>query len=99
LFGDYNDAKGNLKHTEQLYPPGKAKEIMGMLRNEKIGGKGKLLIPKAIIVNSSGKQIQVEMSAAIIYDEKGNESATMAIYNDFKDKVKVEKELKHTAQY
>jgi PAS domain S-box-containing protein len=96
LFGDYNGEEGKIKHTEQLYPPGKAKEIMRMLRDEKIGGKGKLLIPRTIIVNSHGEEIEVEMSAAIIYDEKGNESATMAIYNDLKDKIKVEKELKMT---
>ncbi len=98
LFGDYNGGEGKIKHTEQLYPPGKAKEIMRMLRDEKIGGKGKLLIPRTTIVNSRGEHIEVEMSAAIIYDEKGNESATMAIYNDLKDKIRVEKELKLTQQ-
>lgn len=94
LFGDYNGQEGKIKHTEQLYPPGKAVEIMKMLRDENIGGPGKLLIPRTTIVNSHGEEIEVEMSAAIIYDEKGNESATMAIYNDLKDKKKIEKELK-----
>jgi len=94
LFGDYNGGEGKIRHTEQLYPPGKAKEIMKMLRNEKVGGQGKLLVPRTTIVNSHGEEIEVEMSAAIIYDDKGNESATMAIYNDLKDKTKVEKELK-----
>jgi len=96
LFGDYNGGEGKIKHTEQLYPPGKAKEIMQMLRNEKIGGKGKLLIPRTTIVNARGHEIEVEMSAAIIYDDTGEESATMAIYNDLKDKIKVERELKFT---
>jgi len=96
LFGDYNGGEGKITHTEQLYPPGKAKEIMKMLRNEKIGGKGKLIIPKTTIVNSRGEEIEVEMSAAIIYDDTGQESATMAIYNDLKDKIKVEKQLKET---
>ncbi len=96
LFGDYNGGEGKLKHTEQLYPPGKAKEIMRTLRDENIGGKGKILIPRTTIVNAHGENIEVEMSAAIIYDEEGNESATMAIYNDLKDKIKVEKELKMT---
>ncbi|WP_299978121.1 ATP-binding protein [Desulfobacula sp.] len=98
LFGDYNGGEGKIKHTEQLYRPGKAKEIMRMLRDEKIGGKGKLLIPRINIVNASGEEIEVEMSAAIIYDEKGNESATMAIYNDLKDKIRVETELKLTQE-
>ncbi len=96
LFGAYNGGEGTITHTEQLYPPGKAKEIMHMLRDEKIGGRGKLIIPRTTIVNARGQEIQVEMSAAIIYDENGNESATMAIYNDLKDKIKVEKQLKLT---
>jgi two-component system, NtrC family, sensor kinase len=96
LFGAYNGGEGAITHTEQLYPPGKAKEIMKMLRDEKIGGKGKLIIPRTTIVNAKGVEIEVEMSAAIIYDEHGNESATMAIYNDLKDKIKVERQLKLT---
>jgi PAS domain S-box-containing protein len=96
LFGDYNGGEGKIKHTEQLYPPGYAKKIMRMLREEKICGRGKLIIPRTIIVNAHGEKIEVEMSAAIIYDEKGNESATMAIYNDLKDKIEVAKELKLT---
>ncbi|HKL00808.1 MAG TPA: ATP-binding protein [Desulfotignum sp.] len=96
LFGAFNGGEGTITHTEQLYPPGKAKEIMRMLRDEKIGGRGKLIIPRTTIVNAKGEEIEVEMSAAIIYDEHGNESATMAIYNDLKDKIRVEKELKMT---
>jgi two-component system, NtrC family, sensor kinase len=96
LFGAHNGGEGTITHTEQLYPPGRAKEIMRMLRDEKIGGRGKLIIPRTTIVNAKGEEIEVEMSAAIIYDEHGNESATMAIYNDLKDKTKVEKQLKLT---
>jgi two-component system, NtrC family, sensor kinase len=96
LFGDYNGGEGKIKHTTQLYPPGQAKEIMRMLRDEKIGGKGRLLIPRTNILNYGGEKIEVQMSAAIIYDEKGNESATMAIYNDLRDRMKIEKELKLT---
>ena len=99
LFGAYNGGEGTITHTEQLYPPGKAKEIMRMLRDEKIGGRGKLIIPRTIIVNAKGEEIEVEMSAAIIYDEHGNESATMAIYNDLKDKIKVERQLKLTQKH
>ncbi len=98
LFGGTFEGRGKLKHTEQLYPPGRAKEIMQMLRNEKIGGKGKLLIPNTTIMNTRGEEIEVEMSAAIIYDEKGNETATMAIYNDLRDKSQIENELKITQQ-
>lgn len=83
-----------ITHSQQLYPPGKAHEIMKMLRDETIGGRGKLLIPRMDIINALGEKVPVEMSAAIIYDENGNESATMAIYNSLKEKIEVEEKLK-----
>ena len=93
LFKIDEDGK-KITHTNQLYPPGKAQEIMQMLKDDSITGRGKLLLPNMNIVNSEGEQIPVEMSAAIIYDEIGNESATMAIYNTLQDKIEVGKELK-----
>lgn len=44
-------------------------------------------------MSASGEEIPVEMSAAIIYDDNDNESATMAIYNDLREKLEIEKKL------
>jgi PAS domain S-box-containing protein len=96
LLGVSAKNESKIRHTEQLYPPGKAKEIMRMLRDERIGGKGKLLIPMTTIINTDGEEIPVEMSAAIVYDDEGNETATMAIYNDLRKKIEVEKRLEET---
>lgn len=94
LFGITENPECQLQYAEQLYPSGKAKEIMRMLRDENMGGKGKLPSTRTTIVSVDGAHIPVEMSAAIIYDEDGNESATMAIYNDLREKLKIEKQLK-----
>lgn len=83
-----------IENAAQLYPPGKAKEIMSMLRNEDMGGKGKLSGIRTSIVAADGEEIPVELSAAIIYDDDDNESATMAIYNDLRKKLEIEKQLK-----
>lgn len=96
LLGVSNKDELKIRHSEQLYPPGKAKEIMRMLRDERIGGKGKLLIPMTTIIKADGEEIPVEMSAAIIYDDEGNETATMAIYNDLRKKIEVERRLEET---
>ncbi len=93
LFGIANRPEHKIINAQQLYPPGKAKEIMRMLRDEKIGGKGKLPSTKTTIVDVDGNEIPVEITAAIIYDEKGNETATMAIYNDLREKLEVERKL------
>jgi PAS domain S-box-containing protein len=79
--------------VEQIYPPGKAREIMKMLRDEKIGGKGKLHSTKITIVNASGEEIPVEFTGAIIYEDD-KEVATMGIYNDLRERLVVEKKLK-----
>ncbi|MFP4451871.1 MAG: ATP-binding protein [Desulfobacterales bacterium] len=83
-----------IERAEQLYPPGKAREIMRMLRDENMGGKGKLSGIRTTIVAVDGEQIPVELSAAIVYDEDDNESATKAIYNDLRKRLEIEKQLK-----
>ncbi len=45
------------------------------------------------VINSSGEEIPVEMTASIIYQD-GREVATMGIYNDLRAKIETEKKLK-----
>jgi len=94
LFGLSPDGDNRLRFAEQLYPPGRAREIMKMLRDETIGGKGKLPSMKTRIVTVNGEEIPVEMTAAIIYDDENHESATMAIYNDLRKRLEIENKLK-----
>ncbi len=93
LFGVHDVYERRIHNAEDLYPPGKAKEIMSMLRDESHGGKGKLSGVPFTIVNIDGEEIPVELSAAIIYDDDDNESATMAIYNDLREKLEIEEKL------
>ncbi len=95
LFGfSVREAKGK-KSVIDLYPPGKAKELMREMRKGKRGGKGKLPLTKVNILNVKGEVIPVEVTASIIYEQK-KEVATMGIYNDLRDKLAVEKALKDT---
>jgi signal transduction histidine kinase len=83
------------KSVIDLYPPGKAKELMREMRDERRGGKGKLPPTKVSILNVKGEEIPVEVTASIIY-EQGKEVATMGIYNDLRERLAVEKALKET---
>ncbi|MBS3756274.1 MAG: PAS domain-containing protein [Desulfobacterales bacterium] len=84
-----------IENAADLYPEGKAREIMRMLRDENMGGgKGKLSGVPTTIVAADGEEIPVEMSAAIVYDDDDQEAATMAIYNDLRKKLEIEKQLK-----
>ena len=93
LFGYAMEEVIGTTSVEQVYPPGKAREIMKMLRDETIGGKGKLPSTKITIINASGENIPVEITGAIIY-EGDKEVATMGIYNDLRERLIVEKKLK-----
>ena len=65
---------------------------MRKLRDERLGGRGKLPITRVDIVNKAGTQIPVEMTAAIIY-ENGEEVASAGIFNDLREKLAVERKL------
>jgi two-component system, NtrC family, sensor kinase len=93
LFGfTVREAKGE-KNVIELYPPGKAREIMRDLRKGKMGGRGRLHMAQVTILNARGEEIPVELSASIIY-EGDKEIATMGIYNDLRPRLAVEKSLK-----
>jgi two-component system NtrC family sensor kinase len=95
LFGFSLKEAAGTKTVEDLYPPGKAKEIMRALRDAKRGGKGRLPATKIMIMNAKGVEIPVEITASIIYED-GKELATMGIYNDLRERLAVEKVLKET---
>ncbi len=92
LFGYAMEEVLGTKSVEQVYPTGKAREIMRKIRDKKIGGKGKLPPTKITIINASGEEIPVEITAAIIY-EGDREVATMGIYNDLRERLAVERKL------
>ena len=90
LFGYSAEEYRSKISVEDVYPPGLAREIMRKLRDETIGGKGKLPLTKVSIVNSKGEEIPAEMTAAILY-ENNQEVASMGIYNDIREKMAVRK--------
>jgi PAS domain S-box-containing protein len=92
LFGHAFGEKDRVRTTD-LYPPGGAAGVMEKLRDANYGGRGKLPVTKVSIVTQSGDTIPAEMTGAIIY-EGAREVATMAIYNDLREKIKVEAKLK-----
>jgi two-component system NtrC family sensor kinase len=79
--------------TKDLYPPGQAREIMRILRDESMGGKGKLHLTRFTIINARGEEIPVELAAAIIY-EGDQEVATVGLFNDLREKLKHEQSMR-----
>jgi len=79
--------------VENLYPAGTAKRIMKQLRSGKQGGKGKLPSTNTIILDADGREIPVELNAAIIYEDD-SEVATVGIYKDLRPIIAMEERLR-----
>ena len=91
LFG-YSVLDANEVNIENFYQPGVAREIMRRLRDESLGGKGKLPSTNVKILTRDKQEVPVEMTAAIIYEGQ-REAATAAIFNDLREKQAVAKKL------
>jgi len=82
-------------HITRFYSKEKAKEIMRELRSSAHGGEGKLDSYMGIIYGKDGEEIPVSLSASIVY-EGGQEIASLGIFTDLREKIKIEKELQET---
>jgi len=82
-------------HITKFYSKEKAKEIMRELRSSDHGGRGKLDSYMGIIYGKDGEEIPVSLSASIVY-EGGQEIASLGIFTDLRQKIKIEKELQET---
>jgi PAS domain S-box-containing protein len=79
-------------NVTQLYPPGIAQELMRRLRAPEEGGVGRLETSRQDLINRDGELVPVNMTASIIY-ENGRELATVGIFTDLRDRVKLEQRL------
>ena len=82
-------------HITRLYPIDVAKDIMRRLRSGDYGGHGKLDNFRIILYGKDGVEIPVSCSASIIY-EGDKELASLGVFTDLREKLKMEKELQDT---
>lgn len=76
-----------------FYAPGGAKDAMRRLRSADYGGIGKLESSHYALISKSGEEVPVNVSASIIYEE-GREIATVGIFHDLRERIRIEKELR-----
>lgn len=75
-------------NVRKLYPAGVARHLMQRLR----AGKGRLGAQRQEIVTRSGERVPVNMTASILY-EGGREVATVGIFTDLRDRMRLERQL------
>ncbi|MBE0558093.1 MAG: response regulator, partial [Proteobacteria bacterium] len=77
-----------------------AEEAVGKLsmRDIYFGCRGKLPSFPLLLRRKDGELIESEFSASIVYDEKGNESVTVGVFKDMREKRGIERELRQTRE-
>jgi PAS domain S-box-containing protein len=77
----------------ELYPPRVAHEIMRLLRSSQRGGEGRLEPVRRDLKAASGELIPVSISAALVFDDAGREIATVGIFSDLRERLRMEERL------
>jgi PAS domain S-box-containing protein len=75
-----------------LYADGVPRQVMRMLRSISHGGIGHLEQTRREIKRKTGELVPVNMTASIVY-EGGREVATVGIFSDLRDRIKIEQRL------
>ena len=84
-------------NVRDLYPADMARKVMQMMRSDDYGGKGKLRSYPMTFKAKDGLSVEGNLSANIIYDEAGREMASVGIFVDLEEQLKMERKL-HTTQ-
>jgi PAS domain S-box-containing protein len=85
-------------NIKQIYPEGVARQVMKMMRAPEYGGAGRLMSYPILYVRRDGKIIEGSLSAAVIYDSRGQEMATVGIFVDLKERLEMEAKLRQTQE-
>ncbi len=82
----------------KVYPDDMAYEIMKMIRSPEHGGVGIYRSQPALYVRQDGKKIDGSLSATMIYDDDGNEVATVGSFVDLTERIEMERTLRDTQE-
>ncbi len=93
LLGYKSEEVVGKMNIRSIYQPGVAKEVMDKLKSPDFGGVGKLTSFPIFHKRKDGELIEGDLSASLIYDEKGNEIASVGIFKDLRERLKIEREL------
>lgn len=78
--------------VRDLYPEGEAADVMRRLRSEGYGGRGRLELIRKELLEKGGELVPVNLTAAIIYEDE-REIATVGIFTDLRERVRMEEKL------
>jgi two-component system NtrC family sensor kinase len=85
-------------NIRKIYPEGVARKVMQRLRSEEYGGVGRLSSYPMVYVRRDGEVVEGNLSAAIIYDAKGKEIASVGSFVDLRERLEMERALRVTQE-
>ncbi len=88
---------GEMK-IDRIYSEGMANKVMQMVRSKKYGGVGILRAYPMVYVRQDGGIVEGNLSAALIYNSKGNEVAYVGIFVDLEERLNMERDLRNTQE-
>jgi two-component system NtrC family sensor kinase len=85
-------------NIRKIYPEGKARKVMQMLRSTEYGPAGRLRSYPMLWVRRDAEVIEGTLSAAMIYDARGNEVASVGSFVDLRERLEMERALRRTQE-
>lgn len=85
-------------NIDKIYPEGMARKVMQMLRSSEYGNVGRLRSYPMVYVRRDGEVVEGTLSAALIYDSKGNEIASVGSFVDLRERLEMERALRRTQE-
>jgi PAS domain S-box-containing protein len=99
VFGLKADQVVEQMTIQEIFSKKVAKNVNEMLRDDKFGGPGKLNSYPLNFTKENEELSEGNLSASILYDEKGKELATVALFVDLKERLNTERELSSARQH
>ena len=92
-----NEVIGKM-NIRKIYPEGMARKVLQMLRSSEYGIAGRLRSYPMVYVRRDGEVVEGTLSAAIVYNAKGNEIASVGSFVDLRERLEMERALRRTQE-
>ena len=99
IFGVKADQVIEKMSIQEIFSKRVARKVMALMRDETFGAKGKLHSYSLNFKKETGELVEGNLSASIVYDEHGNELASVAIFVDLRERLQTERDLSAARQH
>ncbi len=92
----YTEAEAQNLRVDRLYPRGAARQVLAELRSA--GSMGRIDERRENLVTKSGEEVPVNLAAALVFDQDGQERAMVGIFSDLRERLLMEERLREAQQ-